>query len=130
MISVDGGIVEYGNEERYISSFSIAQEAVSEDSKFSANCESPTIGEYILAAKLPNFKVSQTFEFVQTPPEDACSWSREVLEAEGVDGNIYFAGIGNHVPKELTFIVGGVNQKDSISKIHSNIYNFWGKVLK
>ena len=130
MISVNGGIVEYGAEELYVSSFSIAQEALAEESAFGIDCEPPTIGEYILAAKLPKFKVSRTFESVETPPEDACSWSREVLEAEGVEGNLYFAGIGNHVPGELTFVSGGVNPRDSISKIHSNVYNFWGHEYK
>ncbi len=130
MISVKGGIVEYRAEELYVNPFLISQEAVAAGIEFRGDCESPTIGEYILAATLPNFTVSQTFESIQTPPEDACNWSREVLEAEGVEGNVYFAGIGNHVPGELMFVFGGVNPKNSISKIHSNIYNFWGEAYK
>jgi len=122
MIRVNGGIIEYRTDELYINPFSIARESVADESRFSADCEYPTVGEYLLAAKLPGFTVSQTFEFVQTPPEDACTWNREFLQAEGVDGNVHFAGIGSQVPGELTFESGGVDPRNSISKIHTNIY--------
>lgn len=93
-------------------------------------CESPTFSEYLLAAKLPKFLVSHTFESIVSPPYDVCTWNKGVLEAEGVDGHIYFSGIGSHVPKELEYISGGINPRDSISRIHYNIYAFWGDEYK
>lgn len=126
MLRVEGGIIEYGGDELSINSFTIAAEAGGAETLSDPACEDPTVGEYLLAAKLPAFTVSRTFEFVQAPPEDACTWNREVLQAEGVDGNVYFAGIGSQVPGEVTFLSGGTDPRETISRIHSNIYSFWG----
>lgn len=130
MIHVDGGIIAVGTEETYVSSFSIAREAAVNESLDDTDCNIPSVPEYLMAAKLPDFKVSQAFESLQSPPDDACSWSRDVLEAEGVEGNVYFGGIGNHIPAELEFIYGGSNPRDSISRIHSNIFIFWDDEYK
>lgn len=131
MLDVAGGIMELGEDEIYVSPFTVAREAVvPTDRDNIIDCEIPTISEYLMAAKLPGFKVVQAFESLQPPPDDACSWSREVLEAEGIDGNVYFGGIGSHVPSELEFIYGGNNPRDSISRIHSNPFTFWGDEYK
>lgn len=130
LLSVGGGILEYGKEEIYVAPFSITQDVRKEEETAGITCESPTFSEYLLAAKLPNFRVSNTFESIESPPYDVCTWNKKVLEAEGVDGHLYFSGIGSHVPKELEYVSGGVNPRDSISRIHYNIYAFWGNEYK
>ncbi len=130
MMHVDGGIIALGTEETYVSPFSIAREAALKESLDDTDCVIPSVPEYLMAAKLPDFKVSQAFESLHSPPDDACTWNRDVLEAEGVDGNFYFGGIGSHVPAELEFISGGTDPRDSISRIHSNIFTFWDDEYK
>lgn len=130
MIDVAGGIIEVGGEEIFVTPFSVSREAEINNEPDAPDCENPSIPEYLMAAKVPGFKVSHAFEILQPPADDTCSWSRDVLEAEGVEGNIYFAGIGNHRPDELTFVYGGSNPRDSISKIHSNVFTFWGDEYK
>ncbi len=126
---VPEGMVEYNKEEIFVPAFSIATDAWVENPD-DPPCPVPTVAQYLRAARHAAIRPSDAFEFLQTPPEDACTWNREVLEAEGIDGHVYFAGLGAHRPRELEFTAGGAAARDSVSKIHSNIYSFWGEEYK
>lgn len=126
---VPEGLVEYNQEEIFVPAFSIGEDALAENPD-ETPCPVPTVAQYLRAARHSTIRPSDAFEFLQTPPEDACTWNREVLEAEGIDGHVYFGGLGAHRPRELEFTAGGVAARDSISRIHSNIYSFWGEEYK
>lgn len=127
-IKVNGGVYSFESEEVYLDPFLISQFAVQSDTP---TCELPTMHEYLAAAKQSDFVESKSFEAIMNPPEDACTWSKEELEAEGVSGNNYFAGIGSHIPTDgFRFIRGGTDPKDSISSINTNIFAFWGEEFK
>lgn len=128
-IRVPSGIYQVGDEEVYFDSFLISQSAFR--SADSVACDLPTVNEYLVAARNPEFLASKYFEQVMTPAQDACTWSKEVLEAEGVAGNIYFAGLGSHVPQDgFRFVRGGKDPRETISSIDNNIYSFWGEGFK
>ncbi len=74
--------------------------------------------------------MGKAFEWVAEPPEEPCAYSPEILEAEGVEGWVHFAGLGDHLGDETKVIAGGKDPRDTWVKVHQNPWSFWGDEYK
>lgn len=123
-IRAGGAVHTFGDEEVYVPPFLLEARA---RAKAPADCEPPTMYEFLVAAKDPELEVGEAFEPIASPPEDACDYSREVLEAEGVGGYSYFAGLGARRPEEMETLHGGRKPRETISRLSAVIVAFWGE---
>lgn len=128
LIHIERGVYALESGEVYLDAFSISQSAFADHATL---CDPPTVDEYLAAAQSAGFVASQAFEPVATPPEDACTWDAQVLEAEGVAGNNYYAGLGRTLPTDgFRFVYGGKDPRTTISALDANIHAFWGDEYK
>lgn len=124
LIRAGGAVHTFGEDEVYVAPFLFPARASAEAAP---DCELPNMYEYLVAAKDPELAVSDAFEPIQSPPEEACEYSREVLEAEGVAGYSYFAGLGPRKPEELEVVHGGTDARETITRMSAVILAFWDK---
>ncbi len=89
----------------------------------------PTAEERRIAARNPLFTPSALFEELSMPSDEPCFYSGAVLEAEGIEGWVWFAGWGAHLG-EGQVMSGQNDAREGVIRIHSNAWSFWGDEFK
>jgi len=128
-LDVPAGVVDVAGVEYWVEAFRIDSRATTA-AEPPAGCKDARGEEWLAAARLPEFVPSQAFEQLTAPPDEPCSFSKEVLEAEGIEGWVHFAGLGSHKGQETQVVTGGAAARTTWVRVHSNPYSFWGDEYK
>ncbi len=129
-VEVPAGIYAVGDREVYVEAFEIADTVESKEGFCrEAGLRIPTSDEWLIAAKHRDFKVSAVFEEVDGPASESCENSMAVLEAEGVEGWMHFAGWGGDLGQAVLLSSKGDPRAGRI-RIHQNAWHFWGDDAK
>ncbi len=117
-IAVDAGVYEVGGVEYYLDAYRIQARATPGDYGHD-RCEAPNPEEWLVAARQRAFTLGDAFETVAAPPEEPCAYSQQVVDAEGVEGSLHFAGLGAHLGGETKIVTGGRDPRETWVKVHS-----------
>ena len=129
-IEVPAGIYTVEGREIWVEAFELSDTLNLNDGACrEAKQRVPSADEWLVAAQLPGFKASDRFELVNGPQTEACEFSMAVLEAEGVEGWIHFAGWGASVG-ESQVLSGKGDPRAGHLRIHQNPWHFWGDEAK
>ncbi|MBN2498512.1 MAG: hypothetical protein JXR96_28230 [Deltaproteobacteria bacterium] len=123
VLRVPAGIHKLDKAEVYLESFEIDRRAVPEKTE---NCAEPSVEQWLVAAGQKGFEPSKAYEYVATPPKVGCDYSQEEVEAEGVAGQYYFAGLGEKLPGEA-WKRSGSSVRDTISVVPALVLDAWGQ---
>ena len=126
-LRVESGVYPLGEGEVWLGGFVI--DDVVGDMQACRDRDLPTVEERRVAARLPGFVPSGVFEALAMPSTDACGYTTAVLEAEGIDGWLWFAGWAPHLG-EAEVITGKGSALDGIVRVHANPWHFWGEESK
>lgn len=99
-------------------------------SGFIATCETPTIAEWLVAAKNPAFVLSNGYEGLRSPVDDLCDFTQEDFDAEGVAGAAYFGGKGAQPGRETQVLFGGADPRSTVSVVSELALDFWAEDCK
>ncbi|WP_242343802.1 tetratricopeptide repeat protein [Anaeromyxobacter terrae] len=128
-VAIEGGVYEVGGAEYYLDAYRIQARATQGEYEHDV-CEAPRPEEWLVAARQRGFTVGNAFEYLAEPPEEPCAYSAESLEAEGVEGWVHFAGLGEHLGAETKVVAGGKEPRETWVKVHQNPWSFWGDEYK
>jgi hypothetical protein len=128
-LEVPAAAIEVAGVEYWVEAFRIDAKATATD-EAPSGCQAARGEEWLAAAKLGELVPSQAFEQLAAPPDEPCSFSREVLEAEGIEGWMHFAGLGAHKGSATEVVTGGTSARTTWVRVHSNPYSFWGDEYK
>ncbi len=128
-LSGEAGVYDVAGSEYFVDAYRIQARATAGEYRHDG-CDAARPEEWLVAARRPEFTVSNAFERVAEPPEEPCAYSAEVLEAEGVEGWVHFAGRGEHLGAETKVVAGGDEPRETWVKVHQNPWSFWGDEYK
>ncbi len=128
-ISVEAGVYEVGGAEVWLDAYRIQARATPGEHE-ADRCQAPRAEEWLVAARQREFTVAKAFEYLAEPPEEPCSYSPDIVEAEGVEGWVHFAGLGDHLGAETKVVLGGKEPRETWVKVHQNPWSFWGDEYK
>jgi hypothetical protein len=120
-----GGVFEVDGREVWLGAFNL-DNALSPEGTCAAL---PSADERRIAARLPSFVPSGSWERLASPPDEACGYTSAVVEAEGVDGYLWYGGWADHLG-ESEVIAGQGDPRDGVIRIHQNPFHFWGEEAK
>ena len=126
-IRVEAGVYRIDDREVWLGAYTLDAEAGPPGA-----CDGgtlPTAEERRVAARNPSFTPSTLFEELAMPAAEPCDYSGAVLEAEGVEGWLWFAGWGAHLG-EGQVMAGQNDVREGVIRIHSNPWHFWGEEAK
>jgi hypothetical protein len=130
---VNSGIYKVNNAEYYLHAFYIQTAAKPCDSN--CYCDSlrrPTREEYLVAARNPKLVCGKYWEYLGHVPESICDCSADLLEAEGICGLDYFAGLGKKSadPNVIKIEQGGSDPRTTIISTSAISMAFYGEEMK
>lgn len=89
----------------------------------------PSADERRVAARSPAFVPSGAFELLALPSDEACGYTTAVVEAEGVDGWLWFGGWGPHLG-EGQVVSGEGDGREGVVRVHQVAWHFFGEEAK
>lgn len=126
-VRVEPGVYTVDGREVWLNGFALDGAPGAEDS-----CQSralPTVEERRVAARNPAFVPSALFEALANPSDDPCGYSMAVVEAEGIDGWLWFGGAGNHLG-ESEVRNAPQDPREGVIRVHSVAWSFFGEDAK
>ncbi|MSQ00807.1 MAG: hypothetical protein EXR71_02815 [Myxococcales bacterium] len=126
-IRVDAGVYRLDDREVWLGGYRLDASAGA-----AGSCDGgalPTVEERRVAARNPAFMPSTLFEELAMPSSEPCAYTGAVLEAEGIEGWLWFAGWGAHLG-EAEVMSGQGDAREGVIRIHANPWHFWGDEAK
>jgi hypothetical protein len=128
-VRVAAGVYPVGDREVWTGGFTLDGAVGAPDSCAGRSLALPLADERRIAAKNPAFVPSKQFEALETPADGPCEYSMAVVEAEGIEGYVWFGGWGEHLG-ESEIIASQGDVRDGVIRIHMNPWAFWGDDAK